>query len=473
MPMSDGSIDFRRVLEHSPNPYLLLDAELRISWANHAYLAAVGRELDDIAGSHVFDAFPGAGESHHLIESSFERVLETGESDEIAHLKYDIPNASGGMDAHIWSTTQVPILDDSGAVRYILQHPVQITKIEQRDTASVVRRAEAVEQRWRGATKELERLRALLEQAPGFVAVLAGPEHRFVMSNAAYRRLIGERDLDGKSVAEALPEIAEQGFVDILDKVMETGEPYFGRREKVMLKSGEHDELRERHLEFIFQPISGPDRFDGVLVQGYDVTEEVLAEDSQRILINELNHRVKNTLAVVQGLAQQSFKGDKQNPQLDIFVERLAALASAHSLLTERRWESADLRTIVRGALEATAGTQQSRYTLDGPDIRLEPQPAVALSMVIHELSTNAVKYGAFSTDDGSVDIQWSFEAGEDGGTLILDWRESGGPSVATPDRTGFGSRLIQRGLGTPGSRTTIEYLPDGLHCRLEGKLCL
>ena len=127
----------------------------------------------------------------------------------------------------------------------------------------------------------------------------------------------------------------------------------------------------------------------------------------------------------------------------------------------------------MRGALEATAGTQQSRYTLDGPDIRLEPQPAVALSMVIHELSTNAVKYGAFSTDDGSVDIQWSFEAGEDGGTLILDWRESGGPSVATPDRTGFGSRLIQRGLGTPGSRTTIEYLADGLHCRLEGKLCL
>ena len=83
MPMSDGSIDFRRVLEHSPNPYLLLDAELHISWANHAYLAAVGRELDDIAGSHVFEAFPGAGESHHLIESSFERVLETGEPDEI------------------------------------------------------------------------------------------------------------------------------------------------------------------------------------------------------------------------------------------------------------------------------------------------------------------------------------------------------------------------------------------------------
>ena len=165
--------------------------------------------------------------------------------------------------------------------------------------------------------------------------------------------------------------------------------------------------------------------------------------------------------------------------QFDAATSRITPHGSGSVLpgkITATRWPVSTLsapQTIVRGALEATAGTQQSRYTLDGPDIRLEPQPAVALSMVIHELSTNAVKYGAFSTDDGSVDIRWSFEAGEDGGTLILDWRESGGPSVATPDRTGFGSRLIQRGLGTPGSQTTIEYLADGLHCRLEGKLCL
>ena len=468
----DRAIDFKLVLAHSPNPYLLLDHELNIRWANDTYLELMDRERDDIVGRHVFDAFPNEGESRQQLQASFDRVLETGEPDEIAHIKYDIPNASGGMDAHIWSTTQVPILDDGGAVEYILQHPIQITKIEQRDTAGVVRRAEAVEERWRGASKELDRLRALLEQAPGFVAVLAGPEHRFVMSNAAYRRLIGERELEGKSVAEALPEIAEQGFVEVLDRVMSTGEPYFGRREKILLKSSDDDELRERHLEFIFQPIRGPDRFEGVLVQGYDVTEEVVAEESQRILINELNHRVKNTLAVVQGLAQQSFRGDKQNPQLDIFVERLAALASAHSLLTERRWESADLATIVRGALEATAGTRQSRYTLDGPDIRLEPQPAVALAMVIHELCTNAVKYGAFSTEGGSVDIHWSLEQDTDGSRLVLDWGETGGPTVAKPDRTGFGSRLIKRGLGTPGSRTEIDYAPAGLHCRLEGILC-
>lgn len=468
----DRAIDFRLVLAHSPNAYLLLDHELNIRWANDIYLKLTDRERDDIVGRYVFDAFPSEGESRQQLETSFDRVLETGEPDEIAHIRYDIPNASGGMDAHIWSTTQVPILDDSGAVEYILQHPIQITTIEQRDTAGVVRRAKAVEERWRGASKELDRLRALLEQAPGFVAVLAGTEHRFVMSNAAYRRLIGERELEGKSMAEALPEIAEQGFVEVLDKVMSTGEPYFGRREKVLLKSGDRDELRERHLEFIFQPISGPDGFDGVLVQGYDVTEEVAAEESQRVLINELNHRVKNTLAVVQGLAQQSFRSDKPNPQLDIFVERLAALSSAHSLLTERRWESADLATIVRGALETTAGTRQSRYSLDGPDIRLEPQTAVALAMIIHELCTNAVKYGSFSTENGSVEIHWSLEDGSDGSLLVLDWRESGGPPVTKPDMTGFGSRLIKRGLGTPGSCTEIEYAPAGLHCRLEGILC-
>ena len=244
----DRAIDFKLVLAHSPNPYLLLDHELNIRWANDTYLKLMDRERDDIVGRHVFDAFPSEGESRQQLQTSFDRVLETGEPDEIAHIKYDIPNASGGMDAHIWSTTQVPILDDGGAVEYILQHPIQITKIEQRDTAGVVRRAEAVEERWRGASKELDRLRALLEQAPGFVAVLAGPEHRFVMSNAAYRRLIGERELEGKSVAEALPEIAEQGFVEVLDRVMSTGEPYFGRREKILLKSSDDNELRERSM---------------------------------------------------------------------------------------------------------------------------------------------------------------------------------------------------------------------------------
>ena len=178
---------------------------------------------------------------------------------------------------------------------------------------------------------------------------------------------------------------------------------------------------------------------------------------------------MKNTLAVVQGLAQQSFKSEGDIPSLAVFTERLATLASAHNLLTDRRWESADFRTIVEGSLQATAGTSETRYNLRGPAITLAPQPAVALAMVIHELSTNALKYGAFSTEEGAVDITWTLREEGEERRLEVDWTERGGPPVAEPEKTGFGSRLIRRGLGTLGSRTAIEYLPDGLHCRLEG----
>lgn len=465
-------IDFRDVLAHSPNPYVILDPSLTIIWANNAYLGVTGRSLDEIESRGIFEAFPSEGESYRQLKSSFDRVLATAEPDEIAHIPYSIPNSEGGFDTHIWSATHTPFLDENGAVEYILQHTVQITGMEQtgseRDAASVVRRAEAVEQRYQGATKELERFRALLEQAPGFVAVLGGRNHRFVMANAAYRRLIGQREIIGQTVAEALPEVVDQGFVEILDEVLKTGEPYLGQRELVQLKSGDDGALQSLYLEFIFQPIHMQDGFRGVFVQGHDVTEEVEAEDHQRVLINELNHRVKNTLAVVQGLAQQSFRSKDTETGLDVFTERLSALASAHNLLTERNWQSADLATIVRGSLEATAGSNSNRYSLTGPPVILDPQAAVALSMVVHELCTNALKYGALSNDTGQIEIRWDAEVAAGENRLIFDWQEGGGPDVAEPKTGGFGTRLIRRGLGNPNGKTTIEYRTSGLHCRIE-----
>lgn len=469
------SINFQRVLAHSPNPYVILDPSLTILWANNAYLAVTGRKLGEIEGKGMFEAFPSEGESHRQLKSSFERVLATGEPDEIAHIPYQIPNAEGGYDTHVWSATHVPFLDGEGAVEYILQHTVQITGMEEsgfeRDAAGVARRAEAVEQRYQGATKQLERFRALLEQAPGFVAVVSGRSHRFIMANAAYRQLVGQRELVGKTVAEALPEIIDQGFVTLLDKVLEEDRPYFGKKERVLLKTRDSDELEARFLEFIYQPIHGAEGFHGVLVQGHDVTEEVAFEEHQRILINELNHRVKNTLAVVQGLAQQSFRNDDGARGLEVFTDRISALASAHNLLTERSWESADLRTIVEGSLEATAGLDFARYSLEGPSVVLDPQAAVALSMVVHELSTNALKYGALSNEEGTINISWTTEdAGKDT-SLIIDWEERGGPVVHEPSKGGFGTRLIKRGFGNPRSCTQIDYRRSGLHCRIEGKI--
>lgn len=466
------TIDFQLVLAKSPNPYVLLDRRFCIEWANDAYLAATMREFEDIVGRNMFDAFPSEGEPRRQLTKSLERVLETGEADEIAHIQYDIPSSSGGFDVHTWSATNTPILDENERVTHILQHTVRITDIDEvegpRNAAGVARRAEAVEQRYQGAARQLDRFRAMLEQAPGFVAVLTGRNHRFVLANAAYRQLIGERKLDGRPVSEALPEVEAQGFIDILDRVRETGQPYFGQKERVLLQQKNSNRLEPRFLEFIFQPIHGEDGFRGILVQGYDVTEEVAAEEQQTILINELNHRVKNTLAVVQGIAQQTFRDMSQAQERKAFTDRLNALATAHNHLTARNWETADMESVVREGLEAIAPDDPSRITIEGPSVLLPPQMAVSLAMVIHELGTNAIKYGALSSPDGSVEIFWNTDFQENDTRLTFEWTERGGPAAAAPNRSGFGTRLIGRGLGTPGGSASLDFRPNGLHYQLD-----
>jgi PAS domain S-box-containing protein len=425
---------------------VLLDRDLSIVWANKEYLKVTMRDLEEISGKNLFEAFPSEGESYRQLRASLDRVRETGEIDEIAHIRYDIPDQHGSFDTHFWSATHTPILDENGKVDLILQHTVDITEVEQlrrmREAMGVLKRAQAVEERYADANKELTQLRALLEQAPGFVAVLGTREHRFVMANAAYRKLVGGRDLIGKTVGEALPEIIAQGFVDTLDRVFATGEPYFGDREEVMMQTSPDGELEQMFLEFIFQPIFNESgAVQGIFIQGHDATEEVQAEDHQRLLVNELNHRVKNTLAVVQGLAQQSFRSVECDSSLEVFGARLAALASAHNLLTERHWETADLGSVVR------------------------------LAMVVHELATNAIKYGSLSTEEGRISIEWDAAVTHDGTKVSFLWKERNGPKVEKPVTRGFGSRLIQRGFGVGQGSAQLEYSSDGFECRIEAVL--
>ena len=470
------TLDFKSLLDISPNSYVTLDRDLTIVWANREYLKVTMRRPDDIIGRNLFEAYPSEGESYRQLRASFDRVLETGKPDEIAHIRYDIPDERGSFDTHYWSATHTPLVNEKGEVELILQHTVDITEVEElrrmREAMGVLKRAQAAEERYADANKELNQLRALLEQAPGFVAVLGTSEHRFVMANAAYRHLIGGRDLIGKTVGEALPEMIAQGFIDTLDRVYATGEPYFGAREEVKIQHDPDEGLQTLFLEFIFQPIfDGSGAVQGIFIQGHDATEEVHAEDHQRLLINELNHRVKNTLAIVQGLAQQSFHTPECQPSMATFSARLAALASAHNLLTERHWESADIGSIVTRALDATVGTGADRVSCNGPKLAIEPQPAVALAMVVHELSTNAIKYGALSQAGGAVDIRWDAAIVEDGTHVSFSWHESGGPRVEQPASKSFGSRLIQRGFGVANGGATLDYAPDGFQCRIEAVL--
>ena len=197
-----------------------------------------------------------------------------------------------------------------------------------------------------------------------------------------------------------------------------------------------------------------------------DVTERRRTEERQRLLVNELNHRVKNTLALVQGLALQSFRdGRSVAVARAAFQERLAALAAAHDLLTRESWEGATLAQLVEGAV-GHHNEAERRIEAAGPDVTLGPKAAVSLVMALHELATNAAKYGALSVPGGRVALRWTLD-GEGG--LRLEWRESGGPEVRPPEQRGFGLKMIERALSADlGGAVNVEFAPDGLVCRIE-----
>jgi len=210
-----------------------------------------------------------------------------------------------------------------------------------------------------------------------------------------------------------------------------------------------------------FDDAGRPDHFPGVVI---DITDRVKAEQQRMLLVNELNHRVKNTLATVQSLAAQSLRGAETTAEARIlFDARLSALSRAHDLLTLESWEGASLQDVVDRALEPFQ-FGDGRLTTMGPRLRLSPRQALAFSMAIHELATNAVKYGALSSDRGRVQMAWFIDRDASPGVLNFSWREQDGPLVAPPRRIGFGSRLIQSGLSLDlGGEASIDFRPEGV----------
>ncbi len=197
-----------------------------------------------------------------------------------------------------------------------------------------------------------------------------------------------------------------------------------------------------------------------------EIDQRRRVEAQQVLLINELNHRVKNTLATVQSIVAQTSRRGASAPDMRHAIEgRLLALSAAHDLLTRHNWEGADLRDVVDRA-SAAFRTDDGRIAWTGPSVQLAPPAALAISMAIHELATNAVKYGALGPEGGHVDITWSAQAGG----FELEWRERGGPAVAPPVSRGFGSRLLERGLAADlQGAVTLEFPPDGVVCRIRG----
>lgn len=235
-----------------------------------------------------------------------------------------------------------------------------------------------------------------------------------------------------------------------------------------------------RYWDVQVSPIFGADGNPAHLLSiSRDVTDEHRgsielreAVERQNLLTEELKHRMKNTLAMVGAIAEQTMRGSDVDAARKAFTSRLITLSRAHDILTHASWTDASIVEVVEGAL-APHRPESDRIHVSGPDLLLPPKPALALALAIHELATNAAKYGSLSNDAGTVDVAWSIEEAGDTRTFVFIWSEMGGPSVqGEPSRKGFGTRLITRVLAHDfAGEVHTRYEPGGVVCTLRSPL--
>jgi PAS domain S-box-containing protein len=304
-----------------------------------------------------------------------------------------------------------------------------------------------------------ERLAAIVESSNDAIIGM-DLEGTVVSWNAAAEKLFryGAPEVLGHSVTVLLPDDRKHEEIGILERIR--------RGERV-----EHYETKRRRedgeiidISLTVSPIRGAQgQIVGASKIARDITERRKNEEARSMLLAEMKHRIKNNLATVQAFATMTLKSATA-AELQAFVARLHALGGAHDLITNQQWDRASLRSVVSAALKPFEGENPSRVSFKGPDVEIDSNKVLLLSLALHELATNATKYGALSVADGRVSISWT---GVEANRLTLRWQESDGPQVAKPQRRGFGSHLIERTFAGEQGTAELEYKPDGLVCTL------
>jgi PAS domain S-box-containing protein len=287
-----SATDFAALFNATPAACMVMAPDFTIVAVNDAHLEATGAVRKEIVGRGIFEAFPDNpdhvnGDGVSNIRASMLRVLQTRRRDVMPIQRYDVPTQGrpeDGFTVRYWKPIHFPILDHQGEVSYIVQHVENVTQT-MTDTA----RAEEMRTEISVQAQQISSLRDiadLLEQAPVFMAMVSGPEHRFTFVNNGYLKLVGYRDIVGKTVAEGLPEAVDQGYVTLLDQVYLSGEAFSAKSAKYEFQATPGGQVNERYVDFVFQPIrDAQNALSGILVQGLDVTERVHDEKRRNALI--------------------------------------------------------------------------------------------------------------------------------------------------------------------------------------------
>lgn len=447
---------FERFMHHLPGFAWIKDGSGRYIFANTATAEAVGTTPEKLKGRTDEELLPA-----HLA-ASFRRqdlaTLEQGESRQFVEA-FELRD---GWPRHSL-VCKFPIPDATGTPRLVGGIAIDVTDLKTAED-QIARLNDDLRHR-------IEELEALLNALPVGVFIAHDPLCRQITMNpagAAMLRLpLSANASKSAPDGDRLPFRVFKNGVEVapedlpMQRAARTGQAVVGEVVDIVFDDGTSRVLYE-HASPLFDASGNVRGCVGVFD---DITERKRAEQQQQLLISELNHRVKNTLAITQSIASLTWRAT-QDPLLfnEAFSARLRALAHAHSLLTACSWQGVLLRELVLTALEPFQ-SQEKAIDVDGPQVVIKPEVAVTLSLVLHELATNAAKHGALSTADGRLTIRWQFDPGQP--DLEFYWREENGPAVSAPQRTGFGSKLIQSIAAQLGGTAHLTYNREGVEARL------
>ncbi|WP_018698321.1 sensor histidine kinase [Amorphus coralli] len=409
------------------------DSDLRYTWVHNPRL---GLTVEDMVG--YTDTQILAEPARSLIISHKERVLETGEPETF---EVEVPEGSSTS----WFRVDVtPAWGDHGEPKGLVGTAIDITRSKRLEAmrSDLSRRLSATVQRFNLALRSSD-----------ILVFSQDRDLRYTWSNwsADYGGPV-----IGKTDADLYQEPERSGIIALKKEAMETEE----------VQSAEvrvHMDDEVRWFVLTAEPDFAPDGdLRGVICAAVDITERKDYEQRMRLVMRELSHRSKNLLAVVQAIARQTAQQSETVSEfLGKFGERVRALAGAQDLLVAGNWSGASLRDVVHGQLGHYTPEDQDRIIVEGPDIRLSPDAMQTLSLALHELATNAAKYGALSNEVGKVGVTWSVDA--DAPILDLRWTEEGGPPVTKPSRRGFGRVVIERNVARSlEADVNLDFAPDG-----------
>jgi len=426
-----------------------MDTNGQYLFASAPYARMLGRTHAELLQTRLHDVTHG--EDLALALDAMIRTIDTG-FPAVVEYRHVRPDGS-----YAWTRNSISLARDaSGNPQYLLLIAQDIQVLKQADQAP---------------NRGQPDLRLLLESSADGVYCI-DQDGLTTLCNATFLRMMGfvrEEDVIGKDLHEIIHHQRADGA-----PCTKSDCPIYRA-----VQSGRHmhvpDELLFRTdgtsipVEYWARPILRDGEIQGAVCTFIDLTERKRAEARQQLLNRELAHRIKNTLAMVQAIVGQSLRNAvTPREAMQSINERLFALGQAHNILTQTQWGTAPIMQVVEGAI-AVHNTSTRRIHVSGPMLDLGAKAALAITMALHELCTNATKYGALSTESGKVLIDWTVVGGAADAMFRMIWREQGGPVVTAPTRKGFGSRLVADAIGADlKGRTQLVFNPDGVSWSLE-----